>query len=201
METVRPLITKALALIPATDGAVAIDFGIGTGEETGALLHHGYSVIAIDNFKEFLDEVRLRKDVQPHLTRLHTIQANFEELDWNLIPPVDLFVASFSLCFIQPEKFQSIWHHIVKQIKPGGYFIGELYTHLQKNTQIDGFFTEESSELVPLFTEKELRELLKDFESIYFAEAKELYEVQDTGHSEDGTIYSVIARRKELFSS
>ena len=199
METVRPLIIKALTLIPnPIKNALAIDFGIGEGDETGYLLTHGYAVTAVDNFKEFLDEVHLRKEVQPYSHRLHTMHTNFEEVPWDQIPPVDLFVASFSLCFVQPEHFYRVWQHIVTQIKPGGYFVGELYTHLQENTQVDGLFVAESAGFIPFLSEQQIHELLTDFETVYFSKAQDLYEpLNEPDPEEEGTIYSVIARKKD----
>lgn len=203
METVRPLIMKALSYLPQpTERALAIDFGIGGGDETGYLLNHGYSVIAIDNFTEFLDEVRLRKEVLSHNNHLRTIRSNFEEIAWAQIPSVDLFHASFSLCFVQPGDFCKVWENIVAQINPGGYFVGELYTHLQENIQIDGLFVSESAGFIPFFSEAQIHELLVDFETIFFDKAQALYEpLNEPAQEEEGIIYSVIARKKDTASS
>ncbi len=199
METIRPLVIKALEHIRNHhhSSRTAIDFGIGCGEETSYLLRHGYRVIAIDNFEDFLSEIAEKEEVQPYRQNLTTIHSNFEDLKWTEIPQVDLFIASFSLCFVQPHQFHSVWSGIIDHIVPGGYFVGELYTHLQENTQIDGLYVTESCGFIPFFTKEEILILLESFEIVYFDEAQALYEpVNDDEPSEEGSIYSIIARKK-----
>ncbi len=197
MQELRPLVAKALTIIkPKTGLKQAIDFGIGRGDETSYLLREGYTVIAIDNFEEFLTEVRLREDTQPFLDRLTTVHTSFEDLDWSTIPQVDLFVASFSLCFVQPDQFHRIWKQIVSHIKPGGYFVGHLYTHLQKNTQVDGYYVTEHSESIPFFTEQEIKALFNEFTIEYFEDAAALYDKPIDNVKQNERIYSAIAQRQ-----
>ena len=192
----RPLIKKAVALITSRSipVGVAIDFGIGSGDETSYLLQNGYSVIAIDNFKEFLTEVKLRKDTQPYLDKITTIQANFEVLEWDKIPQVDIFLASFSLCFVQQKQFHRVWKNIVSHIKPGGFFVGHLYTHHVVNVQEEGYFLKEIDEFIPFLTTKDMKELFNEFKIEYFDDARVLYDVPID--NEVRRVYSVIAQKK-----
>lgn len=198
METIRPLVMKALKHIRSHQSpGTAIDFGIGCGEETSYLLRHGYKVIAIDNFEEFLTEIAEKDEIQPYRQNLKAIHSNFEDLNWTAIPQVDLFVASFSLCFVRPDQFYSVWKGLVDHVMPGGYFVGELYTHLQENTQVDGFYVSESSGFIPFLSHEKILILLGDFEIIFFDEAQTLYEPLDNEEpAEEGSIYSIIARKK-----
>ena len=200
MDKIRPLLSKALEQIQTQNipPGIALDFGIGGGDETAHLLKQGYQVIAIDNFKEFLTEVKLRKDLAPYLSQLTTIHANFEDVDWKAIPQVDLFVALFSLNFVQPDKFYEVWKNIVAHVKPGGYFVGQLYTHLLENIQRDGYFVSESTELIPFLSEEELRGLLNEFDVEYFEDVNALYKNESEAIHLDGKVYSVIARKKTI---
>ena len=122
----RNIVKKALQSIQGP--GIAIDFGSGVGNETLYLLKKGYTIIAIDAEKKALELMRSRDDIQPYLPHLTTLLSSFEKIDWLALPKVDLFVASFSLPFVKPEFFKEVWHHIVQQIKPGGYFVGHFFT-------------------------------------------------------------------------
>jgi len=199
MDTIRPILKKALSLIDQPPGSTAIDFGIGGGEEAAHLLQHGYRVTAIDNFEEFLTELSLREDVQSYRDHLTTLQADFENVPWECIEPVDLFLASFSLWYIKSEKFHEVWKAIVNAIKPGGYFVGHMSTHQYKALQQDGYFIEEP-QVIPFLSKEEMLKLLKGLEILYFDQVEKLYTPQSASPPDDlpffeGTIYGIIARK------
>ena len=195
MYKIRPILLKALeTILPKDLPGHVIDFGIGRGDETSFLLQKGYSVTAIDNFEEFLTEIKLREDTQPFLDKLSTIKANFEELDWNVLPTADLFLASFSLGYIQPDQFLTVWKNIVSHIQPGGYFVGHLYTHLHVNKQTDGYFVTEDSPPIAFLTKEAIIKLFTDFTIVYFEDAKALYG-EPIDPSTNAKIYSVIAQK------
>ena len=192
--SVRPLLLKALQLIKAQDikPGRALDFGVGSGSETAYLLKEGYQVTAIDNFKEFLTELKLHEANQPYLSQLTTLHSDFETLDWHMLKPVDLFVALFSLGYIQPEFFFDVWHHIVSLIKPGGYFVGQLYTQLILTKQRDGYTIDDELGTQPFLSKKEIKDLFSRWTIIYFENARTLYNEAD---ATEPTIYSIIARK------
>ncbi len=188
---IRPLLLKA---VEHTKGKTALDFGVGGGHETAYLLQQGYQVTAIDNFQEFLTELSLHEANLPYLSQLTAIHSNFETLTWHYIPKVDLFVALFSLGYIQPESFFDVWNNIVKAIKPGGFFVGHLYTHLIKNKQVGGYFVQEKKEYIPFMEKEDIQNLFTTFDIVYFEDARLLYEEVDCTSAP--IIYSVIARKQ-----
>ena len=195
ISSVRPLLLKALELfqkqgIPPT---VSIDFGIKGGEETHLLLSLGYHVTAIDNVEDFLNELLLQERNQLYLSQLSTVRSNFEDLNWNTLEKVDLFVAFYSLSFIHPEVFLKVWSDIIQSIKPGGYFVGTLHTHHSTTKQIDGFFLEDPS-YEHFMSKAQILELFKGFECEYFESESILYPETDYTSEKEG--YSVIARKK-----
>ena len=193
-SSVRPLLLKALTLFKEKQIPVmtALDLGVGSGEETHLLLSLGYQVTAIDNFEEFLTELYLQERNQPFLNNLKTVHSNFEELSWNDLPQVDLLIAFYSLVFVQPESFNTLWTNIIEHLKPGGFFIGTMHTRSYKNTQHQGYFREEPV-LVPFRSKEEILGLFNDFEIIYFENEIILY--RENNSLEDTGIYSVIARK------
>jgi len=196
MNSVRPLVRTAVGLQQPTSTSLhAIDFGVGSGTETGYLLAAGYTVYAIDNFEEFLSELSLHEANTTYLKNLSTVLTNFEEVPWETIPQVDLFVASHSLYFIQPDQFHNVWKQICDHIIPGGLFAGEFSTHQIANRQVDGYFIDEKLALIPFMTESHIRDLLSPFEIVQFSLTSSLYETNNETSTEE-VLYSVIARKK-----
>ena len=124
----RPFIASALSKIPnPKEGAIALDMGAGVGNETLLLLGKGFDVIAIDSEKVAFDLMLKRPEIIKHQGHLKTIQSTFQNLDFKDVPLVDIVVASFSIPFCPPKYFDRFWQNLVSKIKPGGYFIGNIY--------------------------------------------------------------------------
>ena len=116
-ETLR----RAVAAFPAP--GLAVDLGCGDGRDTVYMLDRGWRVLAIDAEEEAIARVRARVgDDAPG--RLETEVARFEDATW---PDADLVNASFSLPFAPPASFDVVWRHVVKSIRPGGRFSGQLF--------------------------------------------------------------------------
>jgi tellurite methyltransferase len=106
---------------PAVRTAVEIGFGAGT--DTLELLRRGWKVVAIDA-QEAAAQFLVRRTPARLRKRLTVLVGPMEELP---IPAADLVYASFSLPFCPPGKFRSVWASILRSIRPGGHFAGQLF--------------------------------------------------------------------------
>lgn len=128
-EPVREFVVDALQKISNDNatGKLALDLGAGVGHETLLLLEKGYNVIAVDGQKEAFDFMLQRSEIKQYQAHLKTVISDFETLDFDSLPDVDLVVASFSLAFCKPAFFDTFWSNVMRKIKPGGYFIGNTF--------------------------------------------------------------------------
>jgi SAM-dependent methyltransferase len=112
-------------LVQAADAfaapSFAVDLGCGTGRDTLELLRRGWRVLAIDGEREAVDRLRERVGDDP---RLETQVARYEEARW---PECDLVNASFALPFSAPPAFAQVWERIVRSLRSGGRFAGQLF--------------------------------------------------------------------------
>ena len=176
----NPLIKLALTKFIPKSGT-AIDFGSGSGYETTYLLKHGYKVIAIDN--ELQDLKLLQKKNSTYRNKLTVYHINFEEINWATLPQVNLFLALSSLVFINREEFPGVWNNIVNQIKPDGYFVGDIFTYVIIRSNV-----------VPLVPKETIPSLFKEFTILYFEPKSKLNDVK--GSMQPPRVYSIIARKK-----
>jgi SAM-dependent methyltransferase len=102
---------------------LAVDLACGEGRDTLELLRRGWTVIAIDP-EPAAFEYLLPRVPREHESRLRTVQDNFNT-DWP--GRVDLINCSFSLPFCPPHDFPAVWDRIVRSIRPGGRFAGQLF--------------------------------------------------------------------------
>jgi tellurite methyltransferase len=119
----RPTLLKALEEFGAGADRFAVDLGCGDGRDSVALLARGWRVLAIDAEPKALERLQARADLPPG-ARLETRCARFEETSW---PEADLVNASFALPLVPPECFPALWDKIVRSLKPGGRFSGQLF--------------------------------------------------------------------------
>jgi tellurite methyltransferase len=101
----------------------AVDLGCGDGRDTIELLRRNWSVLAIDAERDAIARLERRGDL-PQRRILATQAARFETVDW---PEADLVNASFALPLLSPGDFAALWQRIVRSLKPGGRFAGQLY--------------------------------------------------------------------------
>jgi tellurite methyltransferase len=120
----RPTLLDAMARFPVTaTPRLAVDLGCGDGRDTIELLRRGWRVLAIDAEKRALDRLLQRPDL-PSPALLETSCARFEDAVWS---DCDLVNASFSLPFCPPARFAALWEGIVRSLRPGGRFAGQLF--------------------------------------------------------------------------
>jgi SAM-dependent methyltransferase len=101
----------------------AVDLGCGEGRDTVELLNRGWRVLSIDSHPEGISRLLSRPDLQ-HADHLETRLAPFQEASW---PDADLVNASFSLPFCPPSFFPIVWDRIVRSLRRGGRFAGQLF--------------------------------------------------------------------------
>lgn len=119
----RPTLLAALDRFDAAEPRFAVDLGCGSGRDAVELLRRGWSVLAIDAEPEAIRTLEARPDL-PAAGRLATRLARFEDADW---PDADLVNASFALPLCPPAHFPALWERIVRRLKPGGRFAGQLF--------------------------------------------------------------------------
>ncbi|MBS7232427.1 class I SAM-dependent methyltransferase [Flavobacterium psychroterrae] len=162
-------LVKAIALFDKekVDLPMACDLGCGTGIDTIALIEKGWEVIAIDNQKQAIEELRNGIPVE-YSSKLILIKADFEVIT---LPNVLLVNACFSLPFCHPENFNVLWQKIIQSILPNGRFAGHFF----------GVNDSWASDPEKTFHSKEqILNLFAGFELEYFEE------VEKAGKSIDG---------------
>jgi tellurite methyltransferase len=106
----------------------AIDLGCGDGRDTVELLRRGWRVLAIDSSAEGLARLT-RATASPQLGAASraTLETRLARFETTPLPPADLVNASFSIPHCSPAEFPAMWERIVRAIRPGGRFAGQLF--------------------------------------------------------------------------
>ena len=190
--------TKKLYLPPSqvTQNAVnlfsktglAIDFGCGCGNDSAFLLQNGWTVWAIDGEPLAIEILKKRKDISQQ-SLLFANSERFEEINWNNLPKVDLFLAVNALPFCKKEKFKEVWSHLTETIQPQGRFAGHFF-----GPRYQGF-TDKERQLMTFLSKEEVLELFKDFDIEFFDEKEEAGK-SGTGREIYSHIFEVIAKKR-----
>jgi len=169
------------------NSGVAIDFGCGCGNDTSFLINEGWKVWAIDGESSALEILRQRNDITS-FTNLTTLSQKFENITWNHLPNVDLFLAVNTLPFCKPDKFYGIWKNITSKVNPNGRFAGHFF-----GIHYEGFTNTEMTNMTFLSKENVLC-LFENFEIESFREIEE-DGVSGTGRKIHAHIFEIIARK------
>jgi len=167
---------------------LAIDFGCGCGNDSAFLLQIGWTVWAIDGEPLAIDILKKRKDI-PQQSLLFANSERFEEINWNNLPKVDLFLAVNSLPFCKKEKFNEVWSRVTETIQSKGRFAGHFF-----GTRYQGFTIKERH-LMTFLRKEEVLELFKDFDVEFFDEKEETGK-SGTGRDIHSHIFEVIAKKR-----
>jgi len=122
----RETVLEAIRLFDADPGdsiRFAVDLGCGEGRDSAALLRAKWKVHAIDGHPDGIRRLLARNDLGAP-KNLSTQLAPFESVE---LPECDLLNASFSLPFCNPDHFDRLWSQIVRSIRSGGRFSGQLF--------------------------------------------------------------------------
>jgi tellurite methyltransferase len=180
-ETLLLALERFEAEGPAGRARFAVDLGCGTGRDTIELLRPGWRVLAIDAEPEAIAGLRARADLPPG-ARLEVRIARFERARW---PEADLVNASFALPFCPPAAFPGVWWRIVRSLRPGGRFTGQLLGDGDSWAREPG---------ITHFHAAELDELLAGLEVEHLWE-EEADSVTPRGEAKHWHVFHVVARR------
>ena len=163
---------------------LALDLGCGSGRDTIVLLAKNWYVLAVDREQKAIDLVT--KKVQGEAKeRLSTAVSCFEELKFT--NEFDLINASYSLPFCPDRYFPKLWSKIIKAIKIGGRFSGQLFGQNDSWTEYDD---------MNFHSKEEIFELFKKFEINYFLE-EEKDAPSTSGKVKHWHIFHIIAQKLE----
>ncbi|MFO1069073.1 MAG: class I SAM-dependent methyltransferase [Geminicoccaceae bacterium] len=118
----RPGLIAVLGRFPAP--GLAVDIGAGNGRDSLPMLARGWSVVAIDQDRAALADLRERAREQGSDRRLRVRPGPMETVP---LPRADLVVSSFALPLCEPGRFAALWRRIRRSLRPGGRFAGQLY--------------------------------------------------------------------------
>lgn len=122
-DTLLTALTNFEATSSSENSRFAVDLGCGDGRDTVELLRRGWQVLAIDGEEDAIARLLDRPDINDD--RLQTQTQRFESL--TLPSDLDLINASFCLPFCPPDYFPLLWQTIVRSLKVGGRFCGQLF--------------------------------------------------------------------------
>jgi ubiquinone/menaquinone biosynthesis C-methylase UbiE len=172
---------KALSYVAHKDAA--IDLGSGALNDVTHLLEAGFKqVIAVDKKPVALEIARsLPSD------RFEYVISPLESFEFPT-DSFDLVNAQYSLPFIAPHEFESVFHNITASLKDGGIFTGQFF----------GDRDEWSSNTAMTFhTKEQAIRLLSSFETLSFEE-----EEQDkrtaAGEMKHWHVFHFIVRHRDL---
>lgn len=115
----RPLLVKALPYVEHRE--LAIDLGSGALNDSIFLLREGFrKVIALDR-EPVAQEIAA---ALPH-ERFEYVISSLETFDFPV--PFDLVNAQYSLPFINPEQFESVFYKIISALNDSGIFVGQFF--------------------------------------------------------------------------
>ncbi len=177
----RNFIMQAFAEIPkATPEQVALIMAADIAEGDIILpLERGYNLIAFDTQMIYYD-FNIPSNLQ-NRDKI-TIVTN---LDFAVLPNLDLVMASYILPFYSQGDFQKVWHDIDTKIKPGGYFVGNFFD------PSSNIFNGKQIENMSFHTKEQVFALFKNYEILKFAEVSKNLE----NHNGIEHYYEVLARK------
>lgn len=163
-------------------GQVALELGCGAGTGVLHLVEKGLKVLAVDQEPEALE---ITKSRLPEGAEVHLIKAQFQDLGLDA-ESLDVVVAQFTLFFLRSWEFGQVWQRLLKALKPGGIFAGQLL----------GVNDDWADRGYTVYTLAEAQSLLHPFEVLYFEEAERDGETS-LGEPKHWHVFHVVARKLE----
>jgi len=119
------LLKETLAYVTTKENA--LDLGAGALNDTREIVRGGFHTIDVVDMEPNVAE--LIKSLRTELHTGHEINFYNQSFESFVFPnsKYDLINAQYSLPFITPHKFDSVWSKIPTSLKPGGIFTGTFF--------------------------------------------------------------------------
>lgn len=114
-KPVSKLLLEALPLV--ANEKRALDLGAGALVDSKYLLSVGFEVVAVDREK-FADQIDNEK--------FSFVQSSYDDYEFPEAS-FDLISAQYSLPFNGPVDFEKLWQGIIRSLRLGGIFVGQLF--------------------------------------------------------------------------
>ncbi|QLY25847.1 methyltransferase domain-containing protein [Bdellovibrio sp. KM01] len=179
---VRKLLLNALREVSEDMPKTAIELGSGPGIDTLHLLNEGWSVTAVEKESQGIQMLKAQLSPEQN-SKLDIVESEFENLI-NL-PKASLVYSALSLPFCKADAFPQFWKVIDSSFGEKCVFATNFFgpeDDWVKNGMCTGH------------TKEQIREMLKSFPTIKFAEDKEMGKTA-TGPDKFWHVYHVIAIR------
>jgi len=195
---VVPLVKKAAGIFKEKNFSKILDLGCGTGRHIVFLAAEGFDVYGVDISESGLEITKKRLEElgkEPKLKVNDMASLDFEDNFFDAI--ISIYVINHA----KIEKFRKIISEVKRILKKGGLFVFIVLSdkdgwfgkgeEIEKNTFLPTMFPDEADVSHHYFSEKELRNELKDFKILEFK--------HDTGWSKRRKIniasFEVICRK------
>jgi SAM-dependent methyltransferase len=165
------------------EGQIALELGCGAGAGVEHLVGQGLKVIAVDQEPEALAMTRERVNDHPDV---HLVRAQFQDLGLDA-ESLDVIIAGFSIFFLRSWEFGQVWQRLLKALRPGGIFAGQLL----------GVNDDWRDEGVTTHTLAEVQSLLHPFDVIHLEEVERDGRTI-TGQNKHWHIFHLVARKREV---
>jgi tellurite methyltransferase len=180
------LLLRAMELVPTGH---ALELGCGAGDDAMTLLQRGYRVTVVDEKQSAIDAVNERVTAKELRTRLAVHHLPFERFEFE-VRSYDLIQARFSIPFVAPAAFPTVWTGVLRGLRAGGVFTGQLFGPR------DSFATDPDRDRIIAFSRSEVDVLLRELT------VHHLEEVEKDGHTAIGTpkhwhVFHILAQRPE----
>jgi tellurite methyltransferase len=159
--------TLLRALKHAGSPGSAADLGCGPGKEVAELLRRGWRVEAVDAYREMTVAARAAAEaaVGPAECDARLRCTHVPLAAWDAgCGQLDLVHAGFSLPFVAVADFPALWERVVRAIRPGGLFAGQLFG------PNDGFLRESPAGSMNAHARDAVDRLLAPFDVLSIAE-------------------------------
>lgn len=175
-KPLHPIFGHLRPFLPA--GGTAIELGCGVGHGVQFLLDQGFSVTAVDGEPEAVDIARSRIESDC----VTWVCEKFEA--WSP-QQADVIVAGFSIFFLSPPEFDRFWSGLEAVQDEGCLFAGQ-FLGINDDWKSRGYTTH---------TADSLRELLRNWDLLYFEEA-ERDGFTSVGEPKHWHVFHVVARKR-----
>lgn len=168
------------------EGQVALELGCGAGAGVEFLASKGLQIIAVDQEPEALELTKAR--LKPN-HEVHLVRAQFQDLGLDA-NSLDIIYAGFSLFFLRAWEFGQVWQRLLKALKEGGIFAGQLL----------GVNDDWAERGYTVHTLNEVQSLLHPFEILYFEEAERDGKTM-VGTEKHWHVFHIVARKRAVEGS